>query len=317
MTSFRARARGALLGLAVGDALGAPVEFSPFGDFEPVTGFRAGGPFDLPAGYWTDDTSMALCLGDSLIASGGYDSYDVMGRYLRWVDEGYRSSKDYCFDIGNQTRNALRTFRENPVVPAGAWRGNAAGNAPVMRYAPVGIAAAAAELSQNATGRLARVSARETHYSQEAEEATVLFSHLMREALTGAIGIPAASALIAGYTGPDHFGLVNYLDAVVDLPDAQVPTTGYIRNTIGVAWWGLLNTSSFQEGALRVVNLGGDADTNGAVYGQLAGALYGVSGIPAAWLDQLYDVNEIAHVADALAGMPTAPILRTRFDEDN
>ena len=310
--TFAERARGALLGLAVGDALGAPVEFKPFGSFPPVTGFQAGGPFNLPAGHWTDDTSMALCLADSLIANSGYDSFDVMDRYRRWVDDGYRSSLDYCFDIGNQSRQAIRAFRRDPVVPLSASRVRAAGNAPVMRLAPIGIVAAAAHLNQADTIRLAMVSARETHFSTEAEEATAIFGHLLRHALSG-----TDEKDIVGYTGPDSFGLIDYLNSLPGTRPADVANTGYIRHTVGSAWWAFRSTRNFRDGALAVVNLGDDADTAGAVYGQLAGAYYGVDGIPHDWLDGLHEVNEIARVADALAGMTAAPVLRTRFAEDD
>lgn len=94
------RYRGSLLGLAAGDALGAPVEFMPRGSFEPVEDIRSGGPHRVEAGQWTDDTSMALCLAESLIECGGFDPVDQLRRYLKWYREGYLSSKGYCFDIG-------------------------------------------------------------------------------------------------------------------------------------------------------------------------------------------------------------------------
>ena len=104
------RLRGMLLGLAIGDALGAPVEFMPPGSFEPVTDLRAGGPHRLPAGYWTDDTSMALCSAVSLVLMGTFDPDDQMQRFVRWMRKGYLSSVGRCFDIGNRTASALRRY---------------------------------------------------------------------------------------------------------------------------------------------------------------------------------------------------------------
>jgi ADP-ribosyl-[dinitrogen reductase] hydrolase len=102
-----ARYRGAMLGLAVGDALGTTLEFKPPGSFAPIEDIVGGGPFRLPAGAWTDDTSMALCLAESLLACGAFDAADQMRRYVRWYREGYMSATGRCFDIGNTTRAAL------------------------------------------------------------------------------------------------------------------------------------------------------------------------------------------------------------------
>ena len=122
MTDFLSRARGALMGLAVGDAVGTTNEFKWAGTFDPITDMVGGGPFLLKPGQWTDDTSMALCIADSLLAQGRYDSFDVMDRYQRWFSEGYRSSADRCFDIGGQVfrhrrpgaRRAVRLSARTP-----------------------------------------------------------------------------------------------------------------------------------------------------------------------------------------------------------
>jgi hypothetical protein len=105
------KSRGCLLGLAVGDAIGTTVEFRPRGSFEPLTDMVGGGPFQLRAGQWTDDTSMALCLAASLVHCRGFDARDQMTRYLRWLDDGYMSSTGRCFDVGIATRAALERFR--------------------------------------------------------------------------------------------------------------------------------------------------------------------------------------------------------------
>lgn len=104
------RYKGALLGLAVGDALGTTLEFRSPGTFEPITDMVGGGPFVLKPGEWTDDTSMALCLAESLIACGGSDEEDQLKRYLKWYRGGYYSCKGYCFDIGNTVRANLEYF---------------------------------------------------------------------------------------------------------------------------------------------------------------------------------------------------------------
>ena len=132
----RDRFRGALLGLAVGDALGTTVEFKAPGTFEPVTDMVGGGRFKLPPGAFTDDTSMALCLAESLVERGGFDPVDQLRRYVRWYREGHRSSTGRCFDIGNATRNALQSFERREEPYPGDGDPDAAGNGPLMKLAP-------------------------------------------------------------------------------------------------------------------------------------------------------------------------------------
>src|SRR3954468_13474008 len=116
----RDRFRGALVGLAVGDAVGTTVEFKPPGSFEPISDMVGGGPFGLPVGAWTDDTSMALCLAASLVERGGFDAYDQMTRYVRWWRHGNISSTGRCFDIGVTVSGALARFERSGAPIAGA-----------------------------------------------------------------------------------------------------------------------------------------------------------------------------------------------------
>src|SRR5947209_16541378 len=130
------RYRGALIGLAVGDALGAAVEFGSPGSFAPVTFYRSGGPHGLQAGEWTDDTSMALALADS-IASVGWDLNDQANRYVEWWKTGKYSVNGRCFDIGITTRSALGNFaaKKNALI-SGDRSDRASGNGSIMRLAP-------------------------------------------------------------------------------------------------------------------------------------------------------------------------------------
>lgn len=303
--------RGALVGLAVGDALGAAVEFSQPWEFEPVTEMRSGGPFDLPKGYWTDDTSMALCLADSLLECHGYNSYDVMEKYHRWWTEGYRSSIGFCFDIGGQIQAALGEFSGD----GGGWiskdtaRSDNAGNGAIMRLAPVVIAAYQHRTPQEIIA-MARVSARETHYSYEAEAATEVFAALLYQAIRADRADEVLD--IAQYsTG----GLFDDVAKRIHNP-GELSNSGYIIHSLQVALWALQSHKTFRDGMLAVVNLGGDADTNGAIFGQLAGAFYGYNAIPAAWKKDLFQEKSFVDLADELVGMTDCPILTTRFEED-
>ncbi len=134
---MRDRMRGALIGLAVGDAVGTTVEFRSRGSFPFVTDMADGGPFHLAAGEWTDDTSMALCLADSLISTRDFDARDQMERYVRWYREGYLSSTGTLFDIGNTVRGALGRFESTGEPYAGPTGEMTAGNGSLMRLAPI------------------------------------------------------------------------------------------------------------------------------------------------------------------------------------
>lgn len=129
--------QGSLLGLAIGDAVGTTVEFKKRGSFSPVTDMVGGGVFGLKKGQWTDDTSMALCLADSLIAQQGFDAKDQMERYLRWYEKGENSATGKCFDIGMATKQALKDFKKTGEPYAGSTDKYSSGNGSLMRLAPI------------------------------------------------------------------------------------------------------------------------------------------------------------------------------------
>ena len=315
MTDFLSRARGALMGLAVGDAVGTTNEFKVAGTFKPITDMVGGGPFLLKPGQWTDDTSMALCIADSLLAMGHYDSFDVMERYQRWFSKGYRSSTDRCFDIGGQVRAALFDFEHEQRVPVTAERSNRAGNGAIMRLAPIVIAGFEhREIREIVV--TAGLSARETHYSVEAEAGTEVFAALLVGALLGwapehIINVGWAS------TGPafDEMAARVISTDPAERASWESETSGYIVHGLRLAVHGLLDFPSFKDATLAIANMGGDSDTNAAIYGQLGGAYFGVEAIPASWRSTLYQGEEIDALARALVDLRLeAPL--TRFDED-
>jgi ADP-ribosyl-[dinitrogen reductase] hydrolase len=277
----RDRFRGALLGLATGDALGTTVEFKPRGSFPPVRDITGGGPFGLPAGAWTDDTSMALCLAESLIERRGFDPIDQLERYVRWYRDGHWSSTGRCFDIGNATRAALTRFERTGEPYPGDADPDAAGNGPIMKLAPLAMAFAHDE---DAAAEHAALSARTTHGAPQAIETTQRFARLLVRALNGA--------------GKDE---------LLERPVTSDPRgTGYIVESLEAALWAFAEHDDFESGALAAVNLGDDADTTGAVYGQLAGAHYGVNGIPSRWRSKLVRHDEIVAMADRLLDLATS-----------
>lgn len=137
---MRSRYRGVLLGLATGDALGTTLEFKPPSTFAPITDMVGGGPFGLAPGQWTDDTSMALCLAESLVDCQGFNPRDQMDRYVRWWREGYRSSTGTCFDIGGTVRSALHRYHDTGEPYSGSDDPHSAGNGSLMRLGPIHLA---------------------------------------------------------------------------------------------------------------------------------------------------------------------------------
>ena len=304
MISELDRFRGALLGLAAGDAVGTTVEFKRPGTFEPVTDMAGGGPFSLPAGAWTDDTSMALCLAESMIERQGFDAVDQLERYVRWYREGYLSSTGRFFDIGNATRAALERFEQTREPFPGDANPGAGGNAPIRRIAPIPMAYAAHP--REAVQRAAE-SARTTHGAREALDATRYLAGLIVGALHGA----EKSQLLQDRPVepyPGAWSASPLADPIAEVASGsflhneppRITGETYVVRTLEAALWALAHTTDFENGVLRGVNLGDDADTTAAVYGQLAGALYGVDAIPDRWRQRLVMADDIERLADRL-----------------
>jgi len=297
------RFHGCLLGLATGDALGTTLEFKPVSSFNPLMDMVGGGPFNLTPGQWTDDTSMALCLAESLIICQGFDPYDQMNRYLKWYREGYLSSTGHCFDIGNTIRGALLRFEASGDPYSGSTDPYTAGNGSIMRLAPVPMfyvrdAHMAIEKSS--------LSSRTTHGARTAVDACRYFGGILFGALNG---LPK-DMLLSNHFSPvegnwDSNPLTNEITEIASgsfkqRQPPQIRGTGYVVQSLEAALWAFHTTNTFREGSLAAVNLGEDADTTGAVYGQLAGAYYGESAIPESWRSKLAFRELITSFADQI-----------------
>ena len=301
------RRRGAFLGLAVGDALGAAVEFKAPGTFPEVTGFRAGGPHRLEPGEWTDDTSMALALGHSIVEAG-WDLNDQARRYLSWWQDGVYSVTGKCFDIGGTTAASLRKFRQT----GDAWTcadpsPDASGNGSIMRLAPVPIAFV--ELFPDRLDLLVQrlvESSRTTHASPQCLSACAylgvvlcgLMHGLAREEVLDTAWEPARRLreLL-----PLHTEILDVAQGGFrSKRPPEIKGSGYVVRSLEAALWAFHDAADFREAVLRAVNLGDDADTTGAVCGQLAGAWFGESGIPAEWRLALAGQDQIELVLTRL-----------------
>jgi ADP-ribosyl-[dinitrogen reductase] hydrolase len=297
--SVEARYRGCLLGLACGDAVGTTVEFQRRGTFTPVEDMAGGGPFRLAPGQWTDDTSMALCLAESLLEKNGFDPRDQMERYCRWWKDGYLSSTGSCFDIGATVSDALARFRATGEPFAGSRDPLAAGNGSLMRLAPVPMYFAP---DRDAAVRYARESSRTTHGCDEAVDACRYFAGLLVRALDGAGKdelLSEEAASVGGRPLTSAIGSIargDYREKTAE----EIHAGGYVVHSLEAAMWCFAQTDGFEQAILTAVNLGEDADTTAAICGQLAGAHYGQDAIPDGWLEKLAMRERIEELADRL-----------------
>jgi ADP-ribosylglycohydrolase len=307
--------RGALIGLAVGDALGAAVEFSSPGSFAPVTGYRSGGPHGLIAGEWTDDTSMALALADSM-ASVGWDLNDQARRYVEWWKTGKYSVNGRCFDIGITTSSALsRSVADQDALASGDASERASGNGSIMRLAPVPVAHAdlypdkIEELS-----RLADESSLPTHASEQCRSACRYLAAVLAALIRGE---DRDSVLSPDWKALQLLNDIKLLHPLIQevaegsFRHKQPPAiegSGWVVKSLEAALWAFHDADTFEEAVLRAVNLGDDADTTGVVCGQLAGAFWGESQIPGSLRSGLARMDMLD---SALAGI----LARTRKAE--
>ena len=293
------RFRGCLLGLACGDAVGTAVEFSPRGTFSPVVDMIGGGPFNLAPGQWTDDTSMALCLAESLIAKSGFDAKDQMERYVRWANEGHMSSTGRCFDIGSTVSEALERFQESGDPFAGSDNPFSAGNGALMRLAPIPMYFLN---NRKEVLEYSEKSSMTTHRAPESLQACRVFSWMIAEAMAGASKekilfskpknvLPSASTVKIEEI---------FAGTYKDKSREQIKSSGYVIHSLEAALWSFWTSNTYEDAILTAVNLGDDTDTVAAICGQLAGAYYGEAQIPANWRNNLAHRSLLESMADML-----------------
>jgi ADP-ribosyl-[dinitrogen reductase] hydrolase len=304
---FRDRQRGALLGLAIGDALGAAVEFKPAGSFPEVTGYRGGGPHGLEPGEWTDDTSMALALADS-IGDVGWDLDDQAKRYVDWWRSGVYSVNGRVFDVGITTQISLQRYCETgDAFNSGDPSSRASGNGSIMRLAPVPVAYVRLIPDQiNLLVERLVESSRPTHRSEQCLSACAYMGTVICGLLHG---LTREEVLDSGWPPIREVQQVFPLHPEIrEIAQGSFRTkrppeirgSGYVVESLEAALWAFHNADSFEEAVLRAVNLGDDADTTGAVCGQVAGAYFGESQIPQELRTGLAGRDQIEPILDRL-----------------
>lgn len=312
------RARGALLGLAVGDALGTTLEFTRRDTRPRHSEMLGDGPFGLRPGEWTDDTSMALALAESLATNAALDPRDLMDRFISWYRQGAYSCTGSCFDVGIATRAALARYERTGEPFAGSPASDTAGNGSLMRLAPVALVTLD---DPGEAERIAGDQSRTTHGAPQAVEACAYFVQLLRGAIRGEADVLRSRAWIGADTDglrprPFLSGMDDTLMPVARDGEAaidalargswrrkgrdEIRSSGYVVHTLEAALWAVGTTATFEDALVLAVNLGDDADTVGAVTGQLAGAVYGASAIPDRWLAPLSWRARITGLADQL-----------------
>ncbi|VVT51514.1 ADP-ribosylglycohydrolase family protein [Kosakonia radicincitans] len=289
----RDKAIGAMVGLAVGDAVGTTLEFQPR-DRYTVHDMVGGGAFRLKAGEWTDDTSMALCLAETYLQRNKLEVNDFRDRLVRWYKQGENSSNGICFDIGNTTRFALEQYLQHGPMWMGNTEKNTAGNAALIREAPVAI--------------FRRKTLRGIWFDSQAQSQA---THGASESLSSCFFLGLIlHYLINGYDKEKTFSphivplssrvlIINAGEYKQKTRD-QIRSSAYVIDTLEAALWAVWNTNNFRDAVLLAANLGDDADSVAATAGQIAGALYGHAGIPQDWKDKLVQHGRIAHMAAEL-----------------
>ena len=290
--------KAVMIGHAVGDALGVPVEFCSREEIaeDPVTDMRGFGSYPVPAGAWSDDTSMSLCALDSL-SKGVIDHDEIMDNFVRWASNDEFTPTGEMFDIGRTCLTAIRNFLEvdgRPALECGLTDEHSNGNGSLMRIHPFALYAFVKGGTLGKSLDIIREGSIMTHAHPRTIYACGIYAMVFWEILKGAdkskvlSEIENAAVLFDGIypEESDHFEWAFHKKLASKSAD-KISSSGYVVHTLEAALWCLLTTNSYKECVLKAVNLGEDTDTVAAVAGGLAGAMYGYDAIPEEWRNTL------------------------------
>lgn len=296
------RARGALVGLACGDAVGTTLEFKSPGTFTPIDDMVGGGPFRLEPGQWTDDTSMAMCLAESILDRKHNDPADQLRRYVAWWKHGYLSSNGRCFDIGNTTRQQLSRFAETqePIDPHPNEESAANGSLMRLAGAPIRWHTDLEEAAEQSA-----VSSRSTHPARRPVDACRVLGAMTAALIRGDAPSTVFDKSFWGW-GALHPAIERVARGSWRHKEPPaIRGTGYCVDALEAAMWAVHGADDFRSAVLRAANLGDDADTTAAIAGQLAGARWGASAIPERWRTRLTMADRFVSLADNLFAQQT------------
>ena len=297
---------GAVLGFATADALGVPVEFTSREERrkDPVCEMRSGGAHGQPAGTWSDDTSMTLCMIHSLIEKG-IDYEDQMARFADWLQNGNYTARGNVFDIGGTTHRAISKYLHGkPALECGDDSDSACGNGSLMRIMPLAFYLGGKYDNWKLDGRTAEIIHKAsdcTHANRRCEMACGIYCSIIFQMCSGGC-LPNAvmggliPALFYYRDHPDYKNLYGEFEPMLKIAswtEEDIKSGGYVIDTLQAAAWCLLTTESYAECVIKAVNLGRDTDTTAAVAGALAGMWYGAKTIPVNWTEVLAKQDEI------------------------
>ena len=288
------RLKGTFYGLIVGDALGGPLEFKDRDTRPLLTEMAEIKHFDLPPGSWSDDTSMMLCIAESLTITGKgeQDRVDQLNRFTEWWRNGYNSVNGECFDIGGTVKTALRRFKffKEPVALTDDEMFQ--GNGSLMRLAPVPMMF---WYDVERAGIESALSSETTHANSLCKDICKLFGKMVARAIQG---VNKEEILATDRTSTEYDALLVPIleQAYRSKRRDEIQSSGWALHTIETVLWAFANTDNFEDGLILVINLAGDADTNGAIYGMIAGAHYGYDAIPQRWVGDLQRPDMIERV---------------------
>jgi ADP-ribosyl-[dinitrogen reductase] hydrolase len=308
--NLESRILGGLWGSVIGDALGVPVEFMSREQVRrnPITGMRGYGTFNLPPGSWSDDSSLLLCTVESLL--NGFDTSTMGEAFIRWLNERYWTPWGETFDVGNSTMSSIRRLMKGVLPEEAGGRGeHDNGNGSLMRIIPVGIFFAKQPIEEflSDVHRTSSI----THRHPRTLMACGFYCLMVRSLLEGYSADEAYKYAIdqvrVNYTKMPFAEELNHFERLLpglmgSFPETAIKSSGYVVHTLEASIWCLLSSNSFQEAVLKAVNLGEDTDTTGCVTGGLAGAYYGLKGIPKEWLDAVVRKDDIGELLERFTG---------------
>ncbi|MBR3349529.1 MAG: ADP-ribosylglycohydrolase family protein [Solobacterium sp.] len=301
--------KNAVYGVICGDALGCPVQFESREEVacHPVTDMRGYGTFNLPAGSWTDDSSLTLALLASLKECRSVDCEDIMQRFYDWMYNGAYTPYGFAYDIGNGTRNAISAYHRGIDIhscASASERNN--GNGSLMRIMPVCVYCALNEMSEEERIRTIEEVSALTHAHPRAKTACGIYGfmvyHLIHDEGSLADRLQAAMYEAMNYY-KDEPELNTYhrlfdLAAFAKTKAQRINSSGYVVDALEAAVWSLISEDSLEASLLKAVNLGEDTDTTAAIAGGLAGLYYGMNAIPESWLEKIQNRELIDSLLD-------------------
>ncbi|MCS6795206.1 MAG: ADP-ribosylglycohydrolase family protein [Raineya sp.] len=308
--SLLQQVRAALFGIAVGDALGVPVEFKSreMISNNPVTDMIGYGTYDMPPGTWSDDSSLTFCLAEALTQD--FNLNTIGQNFVKWYYENYWTPHGYAFDVGITTSEAITRLQEG-VKPelAGGIDETDNGNGSLMRILPLLFYIQNKPIHQRyeITKQVSSI----THRHIRSVIACFYYLEFARQIIAGKdkfeiyknLQTEVKNYLISLQIDPAEIARFDRLlkDEITSLSEDEIRSSGYVLHTLEASIWCLLTTNTYKEAVLKAVNLGGDTDTTGAVTGGLAGLLYGFDSIPKNWVEQIARYKDIDDLAKRLA----------------